>query len=221
MKQKTKTIISGSLRKNKSFQEDFKTFFSLNIDQIEKLSSIGESTEGFSISEESIVNNSSELGIKEGVFESIIGLIRFLYTSAFSKELDAADVAREICEFAKELDIENPDNKNSAMKKLFSRKESYDYKILVGESEGSGAPLLTAIGIECEIRAITDPTDDKILGFIPLALAHIKVLDPLTQDEKALIFQMKEEHIDSFIEYLQRDKKILSELNSRFTSGNP
>lgn len=213
-------LIPSALRRSSSFQQDFKQLVTLSKDAIEKLALLGESEDGYMIPDESISNMSTDLGIEEKKFIAILNVIRFLYNSVFQQEIDADDAASEVCALAEELGVTDCADKYSAIQHLFERKESYDYRILAGSAESAIVPIIARAGIECDVRAITDPKTDEILGYVPIALVNIEI-EKQDGERESITFQIKEEHIDELSKYLERAKKLLAKLKEKFGGNNP
>lgn len=209
-------LIPSGIRKTSSFQEDFKVLVTLSKDKIERLALIGESKDGYLIPDELISKTSAELDITEKELLTILSVIRYLYGNAFKQGIDANEAANGVCELAEELGVTGCADKYSAIRHLFEKKESYEYEILTGSTERAIVPIITHTGIEFDVRAVTDPKTDEILGYVPIALVNIEI-EKQDGESENIIFQMKEEHIDVLSAYLERAKKLMVKLKKEFS----
>jgi len=210
-------LIPRVMRRSSSFQEDFRLLVTLSKDKIERLALIGESKDGYIIPDELISKTAVKLDIQEKELLAILSIISYLYGNAFKQGINANEAANGVCELAEELGITECADKYSAIQQLFEKKESYEYEILTGSTEKAVVPILTHTSIECDVRAVTAPANDEILGYVPIALVHIEI-EKQSGESESIIFQMKEEHIDALSAYLERAKHLLVQLKKEFST---
>lgn len=207
-------LIAAELRDSRSFQRDFKQLLSLTEGQISKLAAIGESEYGFNLLEESIGDAATNLEVEDQEVGRILTVARYLYSRA-STEGTYEESAKEICDFAETLGIKDCDAKISAIRRLLTKKEAYEYSTLVTYTETSAAPVVSDVDVACDIRAVVDPKTDDIVGYVPIALVSIDV-EQSPSDKRTVTFQLSEKDVVTLLDELNKAKRLLESLRDKF-----
>jgi len=215
-----KVLIPVSLRDSKGFQRDFKLFASLSSTQLESLAKVGDSEYGFSIPDSSLSEITSSLGLQERDLAAIFKVVRFLYKRMMDENINVESAVSDICEFSKEQLRRDLEDKRDNLVHLLQPKRLYDYKLLSKTAEQSVLPIITSGDLEFDMRAITDPRTDEVIGYIPIVLLNLS-LEKEGAEEQTVTLQISETNIDIFLGYFQRAKQIIERLKEDFRDKNP
>lgn len=209
-------LIPTTLMRSSSFKRDFKELFSLTDEQISRLATLGESKDGFELPEESIEDAAKSLGVDYLKLTMILSVLDFLYDHAHAAEIDEEESAKQVCEFAEQLNIKDCKAKIPVIRRLFARKEAYDQRMMADNSKSAVVPTLLDVSTACDIRAAVEPGTNKIAGYVPIALIGME-LEQAVRDRRRIEFQMDEEDLDMLLRELNKVKQLLSTLKKEFS----
>lgn len=207
-------LIPVDIRDSESFRADFKRLLVLSEDQINKLAEIGDSEDGFTLSEESIASAATTLEVEDEAITRILAVVHYLYNRA-SIEGIYEKGAEEVCDFAASIGIKDCDAKVSAIRHLLTRKEAYEYSILEAYSESIVVPTISGVNVVCDVRAVVDPRSDEVVGYVPVALMGMEI-EYSESEKKTFTLQLNEATLDILLDDLNRAKRLVESLKEKF-----
>lgn len=208
-------LIPERLIRSSSFRQDFKELFSLSDEQINKIAALGESKNGFDLPEESIEEAAKSLKIDEDRLRTVLNVINFLYDNALIHEIDEEESARQVCAFAKKLNVEGCETKIPAIRSLFTIKEAYELKLITDFAKNAIIPTISTLGIVCDLRVVHDPRTRKAKGYVPVALISME-LENSERDKRTVQLQLNEEDLDQLLDELNKAKQRMSDVAKEF-----
>jgi hypothetical protein len=217
MVEKRVTLIPERLIRSSSFRKDFEEFLSLTDEQINGIATLGESENGFDLSEESIEDAARSLQIDEDRVRTVFDVLDFLYRHALVHEIDQEESARQVCEFAKKLNIKGCETKISAIRRLFARKEAYERKLVTDYAKTAIIPTISSLSVACDIRVVHDLRTEEAIGYIPMAVIAME-LEHSESDKRTIQLQLDEEDLDKLLGELGKTKQSLSRIAKEFGS---
>lgn len=197
-----------------SFKRDFKELFALTAEQIDKLAAAADTERGFDLPDESIEDMSKRMGVDSLKLAAVVQVLDFLYGHARASDIDSEEATRQVCDFAKKLDVGDYEAKIPAIKRLFEPKEAYNRRMMVEISSSAVVPTLSEVTSVCDMRTVIDTTTGKIAGYVPIALIGMRLKDG--DRSRKISLQVSEEDIDKLLEELNKAKNLLITLGREF-----
>lgn len=208
-------LIPPRIASSPSFREDFQKLFELNDEQIKKLGAFANSENGFDLSEESIEEATKNLQVDDAKLRSILRVLDFLYDRGLEHKIDEEECAKQVCNFAKKLDIKECDARLSAIRSLFAKKTAYTNHLALDYAKKAILPIISSVDIACDIRAVCEPRTEKVVGYVPMILLNIELEDSQA-DKRTMQLQLSEEELDQLFSGLNQARELLVSIKKEF-----
>lgn len=203
-------VILERLLGNKSFVDDLRVFLSLTVEQANQIAQFVEAEGGFGLGIDAR-QNLMAMGMEPVNLSRTLVMAEFLYDYARKARVTARQVVDELSRCADSLRLSDFGSKSDSFLGLFAEKPAYDAKALAREVRQVGVPECKMVEAAVDIRAVYDPKARKLLGYLPISVVKVQVIDP-EEGLKAFSFSLDASALSQLEESIKAIREILAKV---------
>ena len=184
------------------FLNDLRRFISTRAEILDWITGAVEQQGTFEVTEE-LISGGKERGIDSAALTSALRVAEFLYDHSRHEKISSEAAAGELRRIADTLGESLDEAKFRSISALLSPKAKYDQQEAISQALSGGPSRVQTFSLEVDARAVVDPQSGEFLGFVPIVVGKLTVVEALAQ-AKDVDFRVTEEQLKEIKDLIEQ-----------------